>query len=337
MNHLTQRIGILTLFVLLVLSGCGINPQTKGADDALTVFCSLEERPQVEWILNQLFNDTLFTPEPEPYYKVHFNEPEDFLRFKMFANLVVVSIGSDPTNPATNLAKRLLAPAVYEESLTGTEHLFLTLEPYARNQVLLVISGNTAEEIVASIPHRREDIKKLMEEQFLQRQRESLFPRRSQKKLEQKLFKKYQWSLRIPPDFVVVKEDAERGLYWLGREDPYRWLVVHWEPGDVVADSLQAVEYARTFPLKMLTDTRYNDYQFKVEPTEFNDWYGWRFTGLWESITEAKGGPFIAYLFYDGLTDRTYYFHLMIFHPGKKKYLLLRQLDIIAHTFYVEQ
>jgi len=327
---------IFTIFVLFLLAGCGVNPQTKGADDVLTVFCSLEDRPKVELILNQLFNDTLFTPEPEPYYKIHFIEPEDFLRFKMFANLVVVSVGNDPTNPATNLTKRLLAPAVYQASLTGEEHIFLTLEPYARNQVLLVISGKTVEEIVVSIPRRQEEIKKLMEAQFVQRQSESLFPRRSQKKLEQKLFKKYQWSLKIPSDFVVVREDAENRLYWLGREDPYRWLVVHWEPGDVVADSLEAVEYAKAFPKKMLTNVRYNDYRFKVESTEFNDWYSWRFTGLWESVTEAKGGPFIAYLFYDGLTDRTYYFHMMIFHPGKKKYLLLRQLDIIAHTFFVE-
>ncbi len=336
MKLLKLWIGILTGGTLFFLSGCGLSPQTKGADDVLTVFCSLEDRPGAELILNQLFNDTLFTPEPEPYYKIHFIEPEDFWRFKMFANLVIVSVGDDPTNPATALAKHLLAPEVYRAALTGPEHLFLTLEPYARNQVLLVISGITAEDIVKSIPRRQKEIKQIMEAQFLQRQSESLFPRRSQKKLEQKLFQKYQWSVKIPPDFVVVREDPKRRLYWLGREDPYRWLVFHWEPGDVVADSLQAVEYARAFPQRLLTNIRYNDYRFKVEPTEFNDWYGWRFTGLWESLTEAQGGPFIAYLFYDGLTDRTYYFHLMIFHPGKKKYLLLRQLDIIAHTFYVE-
>ena len=254
MRHFALRIGIPAVFALFLLAGCGINPQTKGADDVLTVFCSLEDRPKVELILNQLFNDTLFTPEPEPYYKIHFIEPEDYLRFKMFANLVVVSLKDDPTNPATNLTKRLLAPAVYQASLKGPEHIFLTLEPYARNQVLLVISGNTVEDIVESIPHRREEIKTIMEDQFLQRQSESLFPRRSQKKLEQKLFKKYRWSLKIPPDFVVVREDAEKGLYWLGREDPYRWLVVHWEPGDVVTDSLEAVEYARAFPKKNVNE-----------------------------------------------------------------------------------
>jgi len=191
MKLLKLWIGILTGGTLFFLSGCGLSPQTKGADDVLTVFCSLEDRPRAELILNQLFNDTLFTPEPEPYYKIHFIEPEDFWRFKMFANLVIVSVGDDPTNPATALAKHLLAPEVYRAALTGPEHLFLTLEPYARNQVLLVISGITAEDIVKSIPRRQKEIKQIMEAQFLQRQSESLFPRRSQKKLEQKLFQKY--------------------------------------------------------------------------------------------------------------------------------------------------
>jgi hypothetical protein len=69
----------------------------------------------------------------------------------------------------------------------------------------------------------------------------------------------------------------------------------------------------------------------------FNDWSGWRITGLWESLEEAQGGPFIAYTFYDGISDRTYYIHVLIYNPGGDKYLLLRQLDIIANTFYVEE
>ncbi len=42
-------------------------------------------------------------------------------------------------------------------------------------------------------------------------------------------------------------------------------------------------------------------------------------------------------VFYDGLTDKTYYIHTMIFHPGNNKLILLRQLEIIAKSFFVEK
>ena len=55
--------------------------------------------------------------------------------------------------------------------------------------------------------------------------------------------------------------------------------------------------------------------------------------GLMGKYREAQGGPFLSYLFYDENQDRTYFVHTMIFYPGKNKYLLLKQLDIIAKTF----
>lgn len=104
----------------------------------------------------------------------------------------------------------------------------------------------------------------------------------------------------------------------------------------IIQNMNDAEQFSREIPQRIFEHIQYTDYKFNIKPTMFNVWSGWRITGLWESLDESQGGPFIAYTFYDGITDRTYYIHALIFNPGEDKYLLLRQLDIIAHTFYVE-
>ncbi len=58
--------------------------------------------------------------------------------------------------------------------------------------------------------------------------------------------------------------------------------------------------------------------------------------GIWESIEEARGGPFINYTWYDGVTDRTYNLNMLVFILFKNKASYIRQLDIIAHSFNVK-
>ena len=114
---------------------------------------------------------------------------------------------------------------------------------------------------------------------------------------------------------------------------PFRWLAIKWEDGLVFSDSASARKFSKSIPLKYFRNIQYIDYKFQVQPSTFNSYGSWKITGLWESLNDAQGGPFISHLFYDADQDRSYFIHSMIFHPGKDKYLLLRQVDMIARTF----
>ena len=58
----------------------------------------------------------------------------------------------------------------------------------------------------------------------------------------------------------------------------------------------------------------------------------YRIFGLWESIDDAKGGPFQGYIFYDYENDRTFYISYIVFNPGGKKAFYMRQMEMIAKT-----
>ncbi len=308
---------------------------SKGADDELIVLTAVEDRSAARSILTRIFSDTLFTPAPEPYYKAKLVKPEEMESVRHHPNIIAISINDDLTNPGTRLVKSMLPKETYASSKNGNPFI-LTKEPYSKMQTMLVINGSSTESILSAVEKYGNNIYNQFEDQFSKRQSRFMFKKARKKDLEKEVLEKHGFSLMIPWGFTVVQDSAELNIFWIGKEEPFRWLVFHWQDGMAIENIADAERFSRAIPNRIFEHIHYIDYKFDIHPTMFNEWSGWRITGLWESLEESQGGPFIAYTFYDGVTDRTYYIHALIYYPGDDKYLLLRQLDIIAKTFYVE-
>ncbi len=321
--------------LLIFIYSCG-KPLSKGADDELIVLAAIEDRDDAARILTRIFSDTLYTPAPEPYYKAKYVKPEDMETVRHHPNLIAVSINDDMINPGTRLVKKMLSTDVYKKSKNGNP-LVMTFEPYATHQTLLVINGRSTESILEKIDQHGATVYDYFENKFSQRQSRFMFQRARKEELEQSILKNFGFSLKIPWGYTVVQDSAEARVLWIGKEEPFRWLIVYWEEGMVILDENDAIQFSKAIPGKLFDHLQYTDFHFKIDGVLFNYWSGWRITGLWESKEESQGGPFIAYTFYDGITDRTYYIHALIYNPGDNKYLLMRQLDIIANTFYVQE
>ena len=53
--------------------------------------------------LTLIFNDSLHTPEPEPFYVLKFSSPESYSRLKKQTNIVVAAIDRDSANTGLKL------------------------------------------------------------------------------------------------------------------------------------------------------------------------------------------------------------------------------------------
>ena len=328
------RLGIF-IITIIFLEGCDlVKPRAQGADNELVVVASFENRNAIQKVLTTIFNDTLYTPQPEPYYRTVWTDPENFNDVKNHVNVIVAAFGDDKRNMGVKLVKNLLSSAQYKSTMDGENQLIFAKDVFARNQNYLIMNGLTIDKLLERAEDQGPWLKKKYDDLFFKRQSVHLFGKSSrQKKLEKELEEKYAWTMKIPWGFTVIANSAEQQFFWMGRDIPYRWLAVQWEDGLSYTDSASVDDHVKRLIPEYFEIVRYVDYSFKIEPVEFNNWGAWKITGLWESIEEAQGGPFISYLFYDEATDRTFFIHLMIFHPGKDKYLLLRQVDIVAHSF----
>ena len=328
------RLGIF-IITIIFWEGCDlVKPRAQGADNELVVVASFENRNAIQKVLTTIFNDTLYTPQPEPYYRTVWTDPENFNDVKNHVNVIVAAFGDDKRNMGVKLVKTLLSSAQYKSTMDGENQLIFAKDVFARNQNYLIMNGLTIDKLLERAEDQGPWLKKKYDDLFFKRQGVHLFGKSSrQKKLEKELEEKYAWTMKIPWGFTVIANSAEQQFFWMGRDIPYRWLAVQWEDGLSYTDSASVDDHVKRLIPEYFEIVRYVDYLFKIEPVEFNNWGAWKITGLWESIEEAQGGPFISYLFYDEATDRTFFIHLMIFHPGKDKYLLLRQVDIVAHSF----
>ena len=328
------RLGIF-IITIIFWEGCDlVKPRAQGADNELVVVASFENRNAIQKVLTTIFNDTLYTPQPEPYYRTVWTDPENFNDVKNHVNVIVAAFGDDKRNMGVKLVKNLLSSAQYKSTMDGENQLIFAKDVFARNQNYLIMNGLTIDKLLERAEDQGPWLKKKYDDLFFKRQSVHLFGKSSrQKKLEKELEEKYAWTMKIPWGFTVIANSAEQQFFWMGRDIPYRWLAVQWEDGLSYTDSASVDDHVKRLIPEYFEIVRYVDYLFKIEPVEFNNWGAWKITGLWESIEEAQGGPFISYLFYDEATDRTFFIHLMIFRPGKDKYLLLRQVDIVAHSF----
>ena len=322
------------LIGLLILS-CSTKRKTIGAADEIIVVTSNEDRDSIISVLSHLFTDTLFTPQPEPIYKLKYTDPTGFNELKRQSNLIIGSIGTNKLNSGTKLVESLLGEKLFDKTINGDEQIIFSEDQFGRDQLFMIMSGKTIDKINNTLLEKSDWIKSYFDKRFIEKQKKYLFGNDRLKNLSKQFKQKYGWELQIPWGWEVLKEIPDSNFVWLGRELPYQWFSIHWERGIIIEDSTMAIEYSFRFPQEYYKNIRYNDYKYKMDQVVFNNWTAWKSFGIWESINEARGGPFINYTWYDGVSDRTYNLNMLVFIPSNNKATFLRQLDIIAHSFNI--
>ncbi|MCJ7802049.1 MAG: DUF4837 family protein [Candidatus Marinimicrobia bacterium] len=323
------------IIITLLFTNCSTKREAIGAADEIVVIVSNEDRSSINTILTQIFSDTLFTPQREPIYKLNYAEPVGFNELKRHSNLIIGSIGTSELNPGTKLVKSLLGEKLFNETINGNEQIIFSENQFGRGQLFMIVSGKTSNDINDALLEKSDWIKSYFDKTFIEKQKKYLFGNDRLKKLSKEFEQKYGWEIQIPWGWEVIKESPDSNFVWLGRELPYQWFSIHWEEGLIIDDSTAAVEYSNRFPQEYYTNIRYSDYKYTMNQVFLNNWTSWRSSGICESIEEARGGPFINYTWYDGVSDRTYNLNMLVFIPSKNKVTFMRQLDIIAHSFSV--
>ena len=75
-NKRISKIKNIILGVIVLCScGCEIKREALGSDDGIFVIAAMEDEGKIREILGDVLNDTLYTPKPEPYYKLTFVHP----------------------------------------------------------------------------------------------------------------------------------------------------------------------------------------------------------------------------------------------------------------------
>lgn len=337
--HFCKKSGLsLIVGTLIILAGCDTKREALGADNEIRVICSEIDKQIVRDYLTSIFTDTIYTPEPEPYYYLKFSDPVTYNDLKSQAQVVVAAVVRDPGNPGYQLVKRLLPPDQFQDT-ESADPVILAKDVNARKQLFMVINAGSKEQLMGTIASKKNFIRKQFFDQFVDRRSRFIFGDDRNKKLEDSLETVYGWKLKIPWGWEMIRSKPGSRFVWIGKEMPFQWIGIGWEDGNLVEDELQAGDYIWSWPAEHYGFIQFNDYKFDLDKTLYKDHQAWRAQGIWETINvkESKGGPFRSYVFYDEKNDRTYHLNYLIHRPGNDKSIFMRQLDLIVKTFSTSQ
>jgi len=318
----------------MIFASCEQKREALGADNEIRIICSDLDKEIISKAMSRIFYDTLYSPQPEPYYYLRFSDPDTYNDLKEQAYIVIGAINRESENPSIPLLKKLLPKDQFVTSSDSNPIMFAR-NVYAQKQLFMVINASSVEQLMNDISEKKEWIRKQFFDQFIARQTRFLFNDDGNRILENKIMEEHGWTIKIPWGWELIRNSYDSNFVWIGREMPFQWISIHYKDGFYVDNKLMAGNYIWNWPKNYYKSIQFNDYQFQLRMMKFKGNNAWRGDGVWETIDkqEAKGGPFRSYLFYDLKTHRTYHINILIHNPGNDKSIYLRQLDMIVKTF----
>ncbi len=328
---------IIILLMIVFCGSCDSKREALGSSNEIRVICSELDEPIIRDYLSSIFTDTLFTPEPEPYYYLKFSDPLVYNELNDQSKVVVAAVARDEGNSGYQLVKKLLPPNQFKETELG-DPVILAKDVNARNQLFMIINAMSVEQLFATVESKKDFIRKQFYDLFVERQSRYIFGDDRNKKLEDSLKTEFGWSMKIPWGWTKIKANFDSQFVWLGAEMPFQWIGIGWEDGNLVDNELEAGEYIWDWPKSHYGFIQFHDYKFKLNQTPYGNSNAFRADGIWETINvkKAKGGPFRSYVFYDENNDKTYHINYLIHHPGNDKSIFMRKLDLVVKTFKIE-
>lgn len=307
-----------------------------GADNEIRVICSDVDREIVDKYLKLVFNDTLFSPEPEPYYHFKFSTPETYNDLKNQSKIIIAAINRDTGNPGLQLMKQILPEKQFQKTLKN-EPVILSKDVFSKKQLFMIINANSEIALLKNAKNKRNSYRSHFNDHFNLRQVRYLNVKNRNVKLEDTLQTNFGWKMNIPWGWIKIKGNIDSNFVWIGKEMPFQWVGISYIDGDIVSEmnSLDIGEYIWDWPENFYKNIQFNNYKFKLDEMPFNGSIAWRARGIWETIDkiDSKGGPFCSYLFYDNISNRTFYINYLIHHPGNNKSIYMRKLDLMIKTF----
>ena len=322
----------LFLLPLLVLA-CEQLPEGIGSNHEVLVLADDAQWQQFQGILRDIFERKVFTAQEENIFTVRRGRSEEFEFYQTWKNLVILAT-FDHQGPVVQLMEQFLSAEARDKVASGQAYLFTRRNLWAQDQEVFFLAARSESTLMEKLQENRDHLFDLMEGALNEKIVRFLYQRGRQIELEKRLFGDYGWTLMIPEGYVVAKELPEEHFVWLRRQQPHRWLFVHWQDTADVAMTPQVCMDERDRVGRQF----YDGDQIVRERTGWEEvaFAGHRavkLSGIWENKQLLAGGPFRTYCFYQEEAGRRYLVDAAVYAAGTEKEPYLRQVDLIVQTF----
>ncbi|OIO62778.1 MAG: hypothetical protein AUJ47_07270 [Candidatus Marinimicrobia bacterium CG1_02_48_14] len=328
-----QHIGIVCLFTVWLVGCASPQKPAAGEDDVIIVIAEENNWNITQNYLNETFGKPIYTPQEEYLYTLKWVDPSQFETFRMYKNVILIS-QFEVSSSLTGLLKSMVSDSALTRIRNTPGAYYSRRNAYADGQELMIVVGKSDGDVQSRIRLNETEMLAKMESQTAKRLTSFIYRIGEQTKLAEGYFQQYGWYMRLMHDYLELKNDPSQQFVWLGRDYPYRWIVINSIPApdsfDLPSVGKQMLEdvYGKLIPEVALSMT-----YFTMQESWINNHAALEFRGLWEHKTEIQGGPFIAYSFYAPEQDKIFLLTGIVWAPDRQKLPYIRQIEMMLRTF----
>ena len=322
------------IIILLMLVGCNKQmSESKGDYNEVIIVSSMEDRNLIEPILNDyMFDDIMYTPEPEYIYKNTWIKPEGFNYYKDYSNIIIISLSDPPDKTIDSLFYYLhnnetidAYPVTLNDIYANPQNITLIK---SLNQIKLKNDlNNSVDEIkyninknIDTLFKRRLDLKKITPNQLI----DSL------------ILNTFHLSVNLDNNFKVIEYDEKDNFLWIGKgairydnNASYQWISFKKTNLINVEGNIELYEIFRENIKDLDSNIELiNDYtQIEFMDKDNSSYYYQKM--LYNHNQKMTGGPIIGFLLNDYEKNSSLIIYGLINAPGKSKLRLIKELESI--------
>ncbi|MDD3716773.1 MAG: DUF4837 family protein [Candidatus Marinimicrobia bacterium] len=331
-------------FVVFLLTVCCFvacdwhKPLAGGSDIAIMTLVSPDLWEEIREDLSSRVEFEIRTPQIEKLFYFSLFTPEQYKEYRD-DKLVMLIATLDGNDPTSLFIRNMIGSTVLQQVENGERIFFFEYDKFAERQTYMLLLAKNREELNTFIREDGNQIYQAVNRGFLASQFKQIYHTAEEKSLSESLYRQLGFSFRLPYDYEIIYLDTTRNILQLGVARPQRNIIVYWQDGgfNKVIDENYALRI-KHWLMQNLMEKIYIEKSYARYRTV--DWGGVivnNIRGLWAHPTKVMGGPFTMFYFYDGVTDRSYFIDCMLFAPGQSKAVFLRQMEIVASTFYTSK
>jgi hypothetical protein len=334
----TRTFAAAILLLALFLGGCGEQRLIPAVGPYSDIYLFTETGrfdPALRNFTAQLSHTIRYTFEDENEFNVFLREGKNLAGNRDRKNILVF-LRTDREGSLRSSVRKMLGREIFERA-RSQGHLVLYREDlWARGQDVYFVLMDNSEEEDYVLARMAPTLRRRFRDSTLERYRHFLLTGRENKGGSKYLWRKYNFSVRYPKEYVLLQERADLQAIELHRKDPSRGIAVYWmndmERAPTLADSTFLMAFRAG-----VTDTLYGDTILAGASHFTDDLVGERevirHQGVWQNEEDLTGGPFVTYYFYDESRRRMLALDLLLYAPGLEKHPYMRELEALATTF----
>ncbi|MAR14937.1 MAG: hypothetical protein CMG21_00565 [Candidatus Marinimicrobia bacterium] len=324
----------ITLLLIFILFSCESNKKTsKGNFNDLVILSSIEDRMMLENIINNnIFLDTIFTPEPESIFNKIWIKPDQFKHYKEYSNLLLISI-SDPPDKTIDL----LIDKIIKNNNIESFPIFFS-DVYSSNQLISVVKEFNQdlfeENLDSSFGQINSITRNHMNSLYYNRYQD--FP--NDTLISNLAYKLFGHSFYFRQDFKIIdysKVNNSKYL-WIGRGDiyaensTYQWLIIKDLNEFITEDNIELLKVVQNNIKEIIPEieivSKYS--QFSVE--ENNNYIIYKINALYNHNSYKTGGPLLSFIFKDKKDNKNKIIFALVNAPGQNKLNAIKELESIV-------